>query len=924
MYHCYVRLYFVGSQRWIPERLNEISPLEYFTHEFIASDTVEQSLTEQADVIIADLCGQDAAETVRTLAGWKNPRAELILLADKAQVEELAGVWDNVMDIWTLPISETELRYRFDRWQRAYAARVEAWQTAQYLEATINSVPNLIWYKDKNGIHEKVNDSFCQVVGKSKEQVQGRGHAYIWDVEQDDPACIESERIVMEKQETCISEETIMTGEGEKLLTTYKSPLYDWDGSVMGTVGVAIDITRERAYADELIKKSKTLETLFATMDCGVMCHSMDGSRIISINRAALSILGYASQEELKEAGFDLVSPSVVDEDKPKLAQCIRSLKQAGDTVNVEYCVQHKDGNILYVMGSVKLMEENGERFYQRYLFDCTAQKLREVHERQAEEQRQMELIHALSIEYSLVCYFDLDTGDGQVLRIGECKNNVLQSIFTGAISLERCMEQYIEAGVYPEDKEMFRQAVSRERLEKELLEKSLSCVNYRTTCCGETRYFQAKAVRAGEWSENRGIVLGLCSVDEETRDEMEKKAVLEDALSRANQANKAKSTFLSNMSHDIRTPMNAIIGFTTLALSNIEKQEQVKEYLEKIMTSGNHLLSLINDVLDMSHIESGKLEFDEQPCNLSEILHELHNIIQADAHAKELDLYMDAVDIQHENICCDNLRLNQVLLNLLSNAVKYNKRGGMVVLKVSEKVSDVPDFANYEFRVKDTGVGMSKEFVKHIFEPFERERNSTVSGIWGTGLGMTITKNIIDRMNGSIEIISEQGVGTECIVSLTFRLHSTKNEAKSDREEAAAPSAELRTGRILLVEDNELNQEIAEAILEGVGFSAEVASNGQIAVEMLKNSEPGYYKMVLMDIQMPVMNGYEATKAMRKLENKALASIPILAMTANAFEEDKQEALRSGMDGHIAKPIDIEKLLETMDDILNRKEQQM
>jgi len=575
--------------------------------------------------------------------------------------------------------------------------------------------------------------------------------------------------------------------------------------------------------------------------------------------------------------------------------------------------------------------------------------------------------------------------------------------------------------------------------------------INYRTTCCGEIRYFQMKAVRAGEWDKTHRIVLGFRCLDDDMREEREKKAFLEAALSQANRANKAKSVFLSNMSHDIRTPMNAIIGFTTLAINHIESREQVEEYLKKIKTSGNHLLSLINDVLDMSRIESGKIHLDEQPCSLPDILHELNNIIQADINSKHLDLYMDAIDIENEQIYCDKLRLNQILLNLLSNSIKYTSAGGMVSIKIIEKPNASPDYATYEFRIKDNGIGMSEDFVSHIFEPFERERNSTSSGIQGTGLGMAITKNIVDMMNGSIEVKSKKDIGTEIILLLTFRIQESekkpiiipeldgmralvvdddfntcdsvssmlqqfgmraewtlsgkeailrsrqsinrndhysvyiidwllpdmngievarriRQEAKedvpiivltaydwSDIEEEAKNAGittlcskpiffselykclysiinaskklktdneihePISTGRILLVEDNELNQEIAKEILEEAGFVIEVAENGQIAVDMLKSSEHNYYQLILMDVQMPVMNGYEATKAIRNLKDKELSQIPILAMTANAFEEDKQEAFKSGMNGHIAKPIDIDNLMETLETILNK-----
>ena len=747
MYHCHVCFYFIGKQSHLFEVIRGVPALAPSEYEFMESQRPSEESVAKADVILADLRDMDASNTVRTLNAWKKPKADLILLAEQEQFEDMADCLSEVTDVWTLPMTDAILRFHFLRWQQSHKMKNDFWQTSQYWESTINSVPTLIWYKDKNGIHEKVNDSFCRTVNKTRDQVQGKGHAYIWDVEQDDPACIESERIVMENRKTCISEEIIQTGDGTRVLTTYKSPLYDLDGSVMGTVGVGIDVTNERSYAEELIRKNQTLEMLFKTMDCGVMCHTMDGSRIISINQAALNILGYDSIEALEKDGFFIISPTVVEEDKDKLQNSIQSLKNVGDSINLEYRVRHADGEVIHVLGSFKLVEEDGELCCQRFLLDRTAQKLQEEEERLRDKREQMELIHALSIDYNLVCFFDLETGIGKALRIGECKNKILGPIFSGELILEECLERYIQAGVYDEDKETMRRAVSRERLKAVLMEKPVILVNYRLTCCGELRYFQMKAVRAGEWNKNHCVVLGFRSIDEETRSEREKKTLLENALSQANRANKAKSTFLSNMSHDIRTPMNAIIGFTALAITHIDRKEQVEEYLKKIMTSGNHLLSLINDVLDMSHIESGKIHLEEEPCRLPDIMHELRNIIQADIHAKQLDLYMDAVDIHNEEICCDRLRLNQVLLNLLSNAVKYTGAGGMVSMKVIEKGGAPAGYANYEFHIKDNGIGMSEEFVAHIFEPFERERNSTISGIQGTGLGMAITKNIVDMM---------------------------------------------------------------------------------------------------------------------------------------------------------------------------------
>ncbi len=919
MYHCHIRFYLEGQQSEVFEIIRGMSPLEHFTHEFLESDGFQQELASKADVIILNLQDTDVKKALKTIISGKREEAELILFGDKDKIGLLAEHLWEVKDVWTMPMSEEEIRFRFLRWQQTCKMSKDFWETSHFLESTLNSVPNLIWYKDKNGIHEKVNDSFCKTVNKTKKQVEGRGHAYIWNVEQDDPACIRSELEVMSKKKTCVSEEIIMTGEGRKMLTTYKSPLYDLDGSVMGTVGIAIDVTQEYDYKQEIIKKNRTLETIFTSMDCGVLSHSLDGTRIISINKAALKILGYESREELASSGFRMVAASVMDEDKGKMAESIRKLKKVGDSASLEYRVQHKDGEILHVMGNVKLLMENGELFYQRFLLDCTARKLEE----KKNERRQMELVQALSIDYNLVCFYDLDTGIGKLIRMDNDHDSLFSAVFNENMSMKESMEQYIDKFVHEDDKEMMRQAFSMENLRNELATKKIYYVNYRTNRDGKMKYFEMKVVRAGVWESSHGIVLGFRSVDEETRKEMEQRSLLENALLQANRASKAKSVFLSNMSHDIRTPMNAIVGFTTLAITHIDNRKEVEEYLKKIMMSGNHLLSLINDVLDMSRIESGKMHLEEKLCSLPDILHGLHNIVREDINSKQLELHMDTADVFDEEIYCDKLRLNQVLLNLLSNSVKYTPSGGSVSMRVTEKPGMIDGFANYEFCIKDTGIGMSSEFVSHIFEPFEREKNTTISGIQGTGLGMSITKNIVDMMNGTIRVKSKLGEGTEVTVSFAFRLDSDIKEPSTINTEERKENgmnkvlSRLHAGRILLVEDNELNQEIAAAILEDAGFCTEVAGNGKIALEMLENSEPGYYRLILMDVQMPVMNGYEATRKIRRLKDKRLSSIPILAMTANVFEEDKKEALECGMNGHIAKPINADILFKTLEKVL-------
>ena len=533
--------------------------------------------------------------------------------------------------------------------------------------------------------------------------------------------------------------------------------------------------------------------------------------------------------------------------------------------------------------------------------------------------------------------------------------------------------------------------------------------------------------------------------------DTQELNAKLQVAVEKAESANRAKSTFLSNMSHDIRTPMNAIIGFTTLALSNIDDTDRVKDYLGKTLASSNHLLSLINDVLDMSRIESGKIHLEEVEVNLSDVLHDLKTIVSGQIYAKQLELYMDAMDVTDEDVYCDKTRLNQILLNLLSNAIKFTPAGGTVSVRVRQLAGKVRGCGQYEFRIKDNGIGMSQEFAQKIFEPFERERTSTVSGIQGTGLGMAITKNIVDMMGGTIEVQTAQGKGTEFTVCVPMRaqteqrpvekiteleglkalvvdddfntcesvtkmlvkvgmraewtlsgkeavlrarqsiemsdvyhayiidwrlpdmngievtrqirslhddtpiiiltaydwsdieveakaagvtafcakpmfmsdlretLMSALGQKPADAVQRLLPekNADFKGKHILLVEDNELNREIAQEILREYGFLVDSAENGAVAVEKVSTAAPGSYDLVLMDVQMPIMDGYTATRKIRALDDPARAKLPILAMTANAFDEDRRNALESGMNGFLSKPIVIDDLVQELRKIL-------
>ena len=561
-----------------------------------------------------------------------------------------------------------------------------------------------------------------------------------------------------------------------------------------------------------------------------------------------------------------------------------------------------------------------------------------------------------------------------------------------------------------------------------------------------ERRWFHVIAIG----SEVEGRAKYILVLSDRTADKQVNQA-LSNAVAAAETANRAKSTFLSNMSHDIRTPMNAIIGFTTLAISNIDDKNRVKDYLSKTLASSNHLLSLINDVLDMSRIESGKLHLEEVEVNLSDVLHDLKTIVSGQIYAKQLELYMDAMDVTDEDVYCDKTRLNQILLNLLSNAIKFTPAGGTVSVRVRQLAGKVHGCGQYEFRIKDNGIGMSPEFAKKIFEPFERERTSTVSRIQGTGLGMAITKNIVDMMGGTIEVQTAQGKGTEFTVCVPMRaqteqrpvekiteleglkalvvdddfntcdsvtkmlvkvgmraewtlsgkeavlrarqsiemsdayhayiidwrlpdmngievtrrirslnddtpiiiltaydwsdieveakaagvtafcskpmfmsdlretLMSALGQKQTDAAQGLLPekNADFKGKQILLVEDNELNREIAQEILREYGFLVDTAENGAVAVEKVSTAAPGSYDLVLMDVQMPIMDGYTATRKIRALDDPARATLPIIAMTANAFDEDRRNALESGMNGFLSKPIVIGDLVQELHKIL-------
>ncbi len=381
--------------------------------------------------------------------------------------------------------------------------------------------------------------------------------------------------------------------------------------------------------------------------------------------------------------------------------------------------------------------------------------------------------------------------------------------------------------------------------------------------------------------------------------------------------ANRAKTDFLFNMSHDIRTPMNAITGYGAMAKEHIDDKKSVSDYLDKINIASKQLLSLVNEVLDMSRIESGKVVLEEEEVDLTETCNSILTVIETSAEKKHITVKGDFDDIRNKDVYTDASRLTQIITNILSNSVKYTLDGGKIFFTVSQLEAVRPRYNTYKFVIEDTGIGMSEEFLTHIYDEFARERNTTMSGVEGTGLGMSIVKRIVDLMDGRIEVESKQGVGTKTTIFIEFRLHHAKDDAYLPNLDDEVKSIDGM--RVLLVEDNEMNREIAADLLSEEGVIVEMAEDGDIAVAKVAESEPGYYNVVLMDIQMPRMNGYDATRAIRALSDPNLSKIPIVAMTANAFEEDKRNALEAGMNGHLAKPIDMVLVKKTLSKYRNK-----
>ena len=674
------------------------------------------------------------------------------------------------------------------------------------------------------------------------------------------------------------------------------------------------------------------IEQITAGMPGGFFIYHADrDERLIYANQALIRIYGCESLEEFREyTGFTfpgMIHPEDVEAAERSIREQIFSC--SSDLDHVQYRIIKKDGTIRWIedYGYFLHTDAYGDVFYV-FVEDATEKHFKAIDDARVAQlaRERLKALEALEHETTaLKLVHEILSSGMWTMEFNE--QGKMISVFWSQEF--RTMIGYQDEHDFPNLLSSWSDLLhpdDRERVLKQYYAaiedytgKKLYNVEYRLLTKNQGyRWFRA----TGKLSRREdgtpityvGMFVDITQHKETDEKLREQHKLLEEALVKAQHASQAKTMFLNNMSHDIRTPMNAIIGFTNLASTHLDDPDLVRDYLNKITASSRHLLSLINDVLDMSRIESGKVTIEETRCSLPQVFRDLHSIIQSDLETRTLNFRLDDSMLIHPYVICDRLRLNQVLLNVLSNALKFTPAGGTISVSAAERPGKNPETAVYEFCIRDTGIGMAPEFLEHIFEPFERERTSTVSGIQGTGLGMSITKNLTELMNGHIAVESQKGHGSTFTFTFTFRLCEAPDNQEPSDSTFPKPTAGWH---LLLAEDNELNKEIAVTILEEAGCTVDIASDGVEAVEKVKNSAGNPYDLILMDIQMPIMDGIEAAKKIRAMDDPSLSGLPIVALTANAFEEDRQRVLSAGMNGHLGKPIDTNMLFSTLHGIL-------
>ncbi len=650
--------------------------------------------------------------------------------------------------------------------------------------------------------------------------------------------------------------------------------------------------------------------------------HAAGDEKLIFANQAMLRIFQCETLDEFRAMTGNSFRGIVHPDDLEEVEQSIQEQIAASqyDLDYIEYRITRKDGSVRWIedYGHFIRNRSVGDIFYV-FASDATEKKnhllnLIEAYNKERnsinqEHLRRLEVIEGLSINYDSILYADLDSDTILPYRLSSRTKRQFDERFQKRQFLWY-VSDYIDTWVHPEDRGMLSRATAPEYIRKRLADGKTYYINYRVINGEKIQYLQLRIVNVSKKDHISQIVLGYRRVDEELRREMEQKQILESALENAKLAILAKNTFLSNMSHDMRTPLNAIFGFTGLAKKHLDDTAAMCSYLEKIETSSRQLLDLIDKVLEISWTETDNTHITETECSLRSILQDVHRSLSLPASEKNIAFTLDDAGLAHPDIYGDPDKLRHLFLYLADNAVTYTQTDGQVELTVREVEKLSNDYIVYQFIFRDTGIGISESSLQRIFDPFEREKNTTFSGIHGTGLGLTIARNIAEMMQGSIDVESTLGVGSTFTVTLRLRIQNQTDPIFADSNEVLQ---RLFDQKILLVEDNEINLEIETEMLEELGFLIDTAENGSIAVEKIRNAKPGEYALILMDIQMPVMDGRAATKAIRSLEDPELSHIPIIALTADAFESDRLKSIECGMDAHLTKPIDVPVLLETI-----------
>ncbi len=661
----------------------------------------------------------------------------------------------------------------------------------------------------------------------------------------------------------------------------------------------------------------QVIEQIGEDMPGGFFIYKATGNEeLLYANKAVFKIFGCETLEEFKQLTGYTFKGMLYPDDYEKVSGSIvdQIEKSQGNLDYVEYRIVRKDGKIRWLddYGHYVNSDVYGGLFYV-FISDITEKRV----QMEADKAVYTAVIDALSRAYNAVWLInDIATGSFSLFRGDTSEGSVHARPTKEALELltyEDAKANYINNFVAPSDRERLEKELTLENIIANTTSKKVFGVVFKRVVGDKECYYRIEFAQVQLPNGKTGIVAGFKDVDDDVRKEQEIQQVLRDAIDTANATSKAKSEFLSSMSHDIRTPMNGIIGMTAIATAHLDDRERVEDCLKKISEASSHLLSLINEVLDMNKIESGKVELNEENFNLSELVDTLLAMTKAQLESHHHTLKLDIADVVHENVIGDSHRIQQVFVNLMSNAIKYTPDGGTISLTVAERPTNAHGVACYEFVFEDNGIGMTEDFQKHLFEPFTRANDKKTAAIQGTGLGMTITQSLVRMMGGDIQVKSKPGEGSRFAVTIYLKFLDVQNaEARKEDPLKNLEDLKFEGKRILLVEDHPVNAEIAKNVLQMTGLEVEWVMDGEAAVERMAGSNEGEFDLVFMDIQMPNMDGYQATAAIRAMTTYA-RRIPIVAMTANAFADDIRKAKEVGMNDHISKPIDFKELAKIL-----------